>query len=127
MLQTQTGDNITIGTTNSAEDATTLFGVIGSNGFGGGYVLGATQLSGSGLGDGHPRDSQYIGVYGSSQKSLGVYGSSESTSRSLWYWAAFAGYFNGDVLRQWHANRSEANLFHREGVLIWLTRGAPFR
>ena len=108
----KTGDNITIGTTNSAEDATTLFGVIGSNGFGGGYVLGATHSRGLDSVMAIRADSQYIGVYGSSQEFIGVYGSSEERIGVYGIGPLFAGYFNGNVYvsgtltaRWWHRRR----------------------
>jgi hypothetical protein len=107
-LANKTGDNIEIGTTNYAEDGTTLFGVAGSNGFGGEYVLRVTHSGGLAA---PPMiairaDCQHVGVYGSSQESTGVYGSSErsvgvygSSERSIGVYGNGqpAGYFNGDV------------------------------
>jgi hypothetical protein len=104
---TQTGDNIEIGTLNSAGDGTILE-LVAASGFGKGQVLTVTHSAGMASPVvGLRAESDYVGVYGTTQDGIGLYGISQthigvygnSTSYIGVYGVGrqFAGYFGGNV------------------------------
>jgi hypothetical protein len=94
---TTTGDNIEIGTRNSAADGTTLV-LDAASGFGKVAVLQVTHSGGMASPVlGLRAVSDYIGVYGTSQNGIGVYGISQNRIGVYGLGRQFAGYFNGDV------------------------------